>query len=103
MLHLYDSLFGSHGVGGFLVLVAELTLLVFVLTVVSPEDVRVGDVCFVETLAIKVDGWVPDVDILLLLDVGWYVLVLPVVEVISFVEGDFAIVVKVDDDVLEGV
>ena len=50
---------------------------------------------------VKVDGWVPDVGILLLLDVGWYELVLPVVEVISFVEGDFlVVVVKVDDDTL---
>ena len=83
-----------------LVRVVELIFLVFVLGVVSPEDARVEDVCFVKTPVVKVGDCVPDVDILLLLDVGWYVLVLPVVEVISFVEGDFVVVVKVDDDVL---
>ena len=89
-----------NGFPAVLVRVVELVLLVFLLAVVSSEVERGKGVCFVET-SVKVDVWVPDVGILLLLDVGWYVLVLPVVEVISFVEGDFlVVVVKVDDDTL---
>ena len=89
-----------NGFSAVLVRVVELVLLVFLLAVVSSEVERGKGVCFVET-TVKVDGWVPDVGILLLLDVGWYELVLPVVEVISFVEGDFlVVVVKVDDDTL---
>ena len=89
-----------NGFPAVLVRVVELVLLVFLLAVVSSEVERGKGVCFVET-PVKVDVWVPDVGILLLLDVGWYVLVLPVVEVISFVEGDFlVVVVKVDDDTL---
>ena len=89
-----------NGFSAVLVRVVELVLLVFLLAVVSSEVERGKGVCFVET-PVKVDGWVPDVGILLLLDAGWYELVLPVVEVISFVEGDFlVVVVKVDDDTL---
>ena len=89
-----------NGFSEVLVRVGELTSLVLVLAVVSSVDARVGDVCFVEISVVTVDGWVPDADILLLLDVGWYVLVIPVVELISFVEGVFAVAVKVDDDAL---
>ena len=88
-----------NGFSEVLVRVGELTSLVLVLAVAS-VDARVGDVCFVEISVVTVDGWVPDADILLLLDVGWYVLVIPVVELISFVEGVFAVAVKVDDDAL---
>ena len=39
------------------------------LAVVSLVDTRVEDACFVPTSVAAVDVWVPDVDILLILDV----------------------------------